>query len=556
MTLVCVPITVRDPESALADAVAAKSAGAEIVEFRVDDFFTGDPTETEWQTRQIAGLVSDAPLPCIVTCRAAAEGGGYSGDPEARAALYAHLASLEAPVGHPPRYIDVELASIQKEESMRAWVESQPRTSLIVSMHDFDSRPADFSRRVLNLQSQPRAAVAKIAYRARSLRDSLELLDLARDASGPTIALGMGEFGLMSRVLAPKFGGFLTFASLRPQAATAPGQPTIAELLSMYRFRSIGRATRVFGVVGWPVGHSMSPLIHNAGFDALGFDGVYLPLPIAAEPTDAEGSYASFKGTLLELIHHPRLDFAGCSVTIPHKENLVRLAREQRWGLDALSDAVGAANTLFVSRNASGSMDSCRVLNTDGPAAAQSLREVVGELADQDIAIFGAGGVAAGIAAALMQDSAKVIVCNRSDARATALVDRLNAARSAFPRATTPARAIPFDQRASLRIRALVNGTPVGMAGGPDPTSSSAPLMDLAPLNSDLVVMDTVYNPIQTPLLTQARAMGLRTIDGVRMFVLQAQAQFEAWTSRPAPIELFDELVRRRLDPGSREGAP
>jgi shikimate 5-dehydrogenase len=93
------------------------------------------------------------------------------------------------------------------------------------------------------------------------------------------------------------------------------------------------------------------------------------------------------------------------------------------------------------------------------------------------------------------------------------------------------------------------------MAGGPDPSASSAPLMDLAPLNSDLVVMDTVYNPIQTPLLTQARAMGLRTIDGVRMFVLQAQAQFEAWTSRPAPIDLFDELVRRRLEPGSREGA-
>jgi shikimate 5-dehydrogenase len=154
-----------------------------------------------------------------------------------------------------------------------------------------------------------------------------------------------------------------------------------------------------------------------------------------------------------------------------------------------------------------------------------------------------------------MQDGAKVIVCNRSDARATALVDRLNAARSSFPRATTPARAVPFTERSSLRVRAFINATPVGMAGGPDPTSSSAPLVDLAPLNSDLVVMDTVYNPIQTPLLTQARTMGLRTIDGVRMFVLQAQAQFEAWTSRPAPIDLFDELVRRRLEPGSREGA-
>src|SRR5690606_36932426 len=103
--------------------------------------------------------------------------------------------------------------------------ERHVRTRLILSTHDFNGRPADLTRKILAMQAEPACAVVKVAYRARSIRDNLELFDTLSERQKPTIALGMGEFGLMSRALAPKFGGFLTFASLRDESATAPGQP-------------------------------------------------------------------------------------------------------------------------------------------------------------------------------------------------------------------------------------------------------------------------------------------------------------------------------------------
>src|SRR5690606_19726454 len=133
---------------------------------------------------------------------------------------------------------------------------------------------------LLKMHQERAPRVLKIAYRARSLRDNIDLFELLASRDRPTIALGMGEFGLMSRVLAGKFGGFLTFAGVRARGATAPGQQSLRELLDLYRFRSIGPQTRVYGVIGYPVAQSLSPSIHNAGFEALGHDGVYLPLPI------------------------------------------------------------------------------------------------------------------------------------------------------------------------------------------------------------------------------------------------------------------------------------
>ncbi len=335
-SLVCVPIMVQELAAALRDAAMARDQGADLVEFRVDEFFNGSGDEQE--TKAIVRLVAESPLPCIVTCRVMGEGGGYDGDEIERVALYERLGRSEGKGEHPPKYLDIELASYLKSANLRQKVDlavgipdtalpGETRASLILSVHDMGGRPADLMRRLAALNAQAGAAVLKVAYRARSLRDSLELLDLPAQAHKPTIALGIGEFGLLSRVLAPKFGGFLTFAALRPTTTTAPGQPTVRELLDLYRFRAIGAKTAVYGVVGWPVTHSLSPLVHNAGFDEVRHDGVYLPLPIGAGE-DEESSYLSLKATLLELIHHPKLTLRGVSVTAPHKENVMRLAGE------------------------------------------------------------------------------------------------------------------------------------------------------------------------------------------------------------------------------------
>jgi 3-dehydroquinate dehydratase/shikimate dehydrogenase len=570
MTLLCVPIMVTEIDAALADCAEAKRLGAQIVEYRIDQIFSGSPegsplsdTDAALETREIERLIRSSPLPAIVTCRPTFEGGFYDGDDSSRVSLYQHLGgggNDAQGLTHPPRYIDVEFATLSRSANIRQKVllavdhPNQPRgleTGLILSAHDFEKRPSDLTRRLLAMRAESAAKVIKVAFRARSLRDNLELFDILREADRPTIALGMGEFGLMSRVLAPKFGAFLTFASLRDASATAPGQPTITEILQRYRFRSISRSTRVYGVIGWPVGHSLSPLIHNAGFESVGHDAVYLPLPVAAEGVEADGgAYESFKATLLDLIDHPGLDFSGASVTIPHKEHLVRLARDQGnargWTLTPAAAAIGAANTIDISRHADGTPARITIDNTDAPAVAACLRDEVGEVGDlkgRTIAILGAGGVARAAAYAAASESATVAIYARTTPRAEQMVADL------APHVSGTLLAMDWESRHQAHADAFINCTPMGMRGGAAPDDSPIEPGALTGCDaSEVVYFDTVYNPIRTRMLTLAEDAGAtRLIDGASMFVRQGAMQFTMWTGMPAPIEMFDRLVRARL---------
>ncbi|MDX2117944.1 MAG: type I 3-dehydroquinate dehydratase [Planctomycetota bacterium] len=581
-TLLCVPIMVRDMDEALVDAAEAKRLGADLVELRIDEVFSGGTqADMELEIRRILRLVAACPLPTIVTCRSAREGGAYDGDESARVSLYERLGTASGTGEHPPRYLDFELESYVASENIRQKINlavdhpHQTRdlsTSLILSNHDFQQRPADLHRRVLRMREQPAARVHKFAFRCRSLRDNLELFEMLSQRDTPLIALGMGEFGLMSRVLAPKFGGFLTFAALRPAGATAPGQPTVTELLELYRFRAITPRTKVYGIVGWPVSHSMSPLVHNAQFSRAVYDGVYLPLPIAvAEGASAEDAFLQFKVTLGSLIDDQRLDFAGCSVTLPHKENLVRLARERSWTIDPLADAIGAANTLVIDREG-GTVKIARVLNTDIEAAVAPLREALcsdsgDPLAGKALGVLGAGGVARAVAAGLAREGARVTIFNRTPSKAQALADELSRSlseRGLLPRGGTIVGAALADACSAVSFAAFINCTPIGMKGGPAPAESP---LDVARLQHAIaasaglpggtsdhtppLVMDTVYAPIQTPLLLAAKAAGWRTIDGVGMFARQAAAQSAAWLGNagrhPATVGDIERMVREKL---------
>lgn len=539
MTLVCVPLLVHDVDAALADAAAARHAGADLVEFRIDELFAGHDPLIE---AQVLRLPAESPLPCIITCRAASEGGGYDGPDSDRLALYERLGNAFGPSEAPPRFLDLELASWERSSNLRQKVrlaidhpeqQRDLKASLILSMHDFQGRPADLHRRLTRLSAESDAAVVKVAYRARSLRDAIEILDLPAMLRRPTIALGLGEFGLITRVLAPKFGGFLTFASLRPAAATAPGQPTIADLLGLYRFRDIGPGTALYGVIGWPVGHSRSPLLHNRGFAHAGIDAVYLPLPIAAGD-DPEATFLSFKATVLELISHAGLCFRGASVTLPHKESLVRLAREQGWTLDDVSAALGAANTLMIEHAPSGEAASIAVFNTDAPALRDELAMLAGMVRGRTVVVVGAGGVARAAAWAALDLGARVVIVNRTETHARSLAASIGGDIRVLP---SP----PWDEH----IAALVNATPVGMAGGPAP--ASLPLNLPAPADlpgSPPSVLDTVYNPAVTPLVSLARSRGWTASGGTGMFVRQACDQFRIWTGAQPPPALFESLIQ------------
>jgi 3-dehydroquinate dehydratase/shikimate dehydrogenase len=539
MALIAVSIAVHSAEhvsAAISRAVRAAEIGADIVEWRIDELATApDPLA------HVQRLVHESPLPCIVTCRSRVEGGDYEGSERNRLAILLKIVADE----HPPRYIDVERSAFESDAEFRGRLRHQLEqashndrgTSLILSVHDVTQRPRDLIQKIEAMANEPLCSIIKVAWQARSLRDNLEAFEFLKARPKPMIALCMGQFGLMSRVLAGKFGGFLTFAGDSPQTVTAPGQPTIEELKKLYRFDRIAKHTKVYGVIGWPVDHSLSPRVHNAGFQMIGHDGVYLSLPIPPE-------YEHFKATVGAMIDFTGLDFRGASVTIPHKENLVRFVKERGGRLDALSGRIGAANTLII-----GSAGGMECVNTDGPAALQALCEGVhihvSELSQLRIAMLGAGGVARSIAGALLDEGASLTIFNRTKSRGMQLVADLGCG---FAHAKDRITVGDLDALQQARFDVYINCTSLGMSDGAAPDQS--PLPEEALLDERVTVMDTVYVPPRTPLIQQAEARGARVLPGMEMFIKQAALQFEQWTAVPAPELAFRAAMREGTQAG------
>jgi shikimate dehydrogenase len=259
-------------------------------------------------------------------------------------------------------------------------------------------------------------------------------------------------------------------------------------------------------------------------------------------------------------------------VTVPHKEHLVRLAREMaegveggsgpdevkrdaRWTLDRLSRASGAGNTLVVKRDNTGAAVGLEVKNTDGPACILALTRMAGEgggkinLGGRTVAVLGAGGTARALAAALLLEGAKVLVVNRTAQRAEELCADLRTALGETLGPQLDIRVADIATVTSSPVAAVVNCTTLGMRGPQQDQSAltATQLAELAKASPSCVVADCVYRPVQTRLLTDAAAAGLRTLDGVAMFVEQAAEQFAAWTGGPAPRGLFERSVREAV---------
>ena len=510
-TLICCSIPIDDAEDlplGLDRARRAAEAGARLVEWRIDAL-AEDPEAASL----VARLLEESPLPGIITCRPTAEGGLYEGDTTDRVSL------LEAIGTGPtaPRYLDFELAEYQRSANIRQKIElvvdherqaRDLRTGLILSTHDFEGRPADLMRRVAALAESPSCAVAKVVWQARSLRDNLEAFDILRARTQPMIVLCMGPFGEMTRILAPKFGGFLTFAALAEGLETAPGQPTVHALRHTHRFDSIGPATRVSASRAGQSRPRWAPG-YNAGFD----------------PIDRRLSPSSIRRNGSTQGDHQLLDHDGLtspmSVTVPQGAWCAVLER----GRPRRMPRFRAANTWW-------SAKVHRPLNTDAPAAIDTLVEAMGsttaDLRGRSVAVIGAGGVARAICAGLLQHGACVTVFNRTETRGRRMVDDL-------------AERIPDarielgtgDSLSTESFEAYINCTSVGSPDGSDPESS--PLPEEVVLDGDVVVFDTIHSAEPTPLLRRAREDGARIATGRAMFIRQAELQFEAWTGvRPA----------------------
>lgn len=507
-------IMVDSLEQGLADAARAAEFGADLVEFRIDRFT--DSADA------VAQLVQRSPLPCILTCRPTWEGGEYAGDDATRLAILEQVLTS----AHPPTYIDVELLAWQKSAELRDRLQplvqgDQAATGLILSSHDFERRPADLYKKIQAMADEPACRVIKVAWFARSLRDNLEAFEILASQYKPAIALCMGEFGLPSRVLAKKFNALLTFAAIDDTSGTAPGQPTLTEIKQLYRWDHLTPSTQVFGVIGFPVGHSLSPRLHNAGFDAINYDGVYLPMPIPPE-------YEHFKATVGTWLDFSPLHFRGASVTIPHKENLLRFVAESGGKIEQLSQTIGAANTLI--RTGDGAAD-IEAINTDYAGALDAVCDGLGisreQLKGKRVAVIGAGGAARALVAGFAGYGSTVVIYNRTIERAQAIAQQ-------FDGKVGKVVAAPLEKLADTCCEVFINCTPMGM----HPKVNATPLPGDQPpacWGPGTVVFDTIYNPAQTKLLKLAKQAGCVTIAGKEMFIRQGAAQFERWTGQAAP---------------------
>lgn len=502
--------------------------GAQIIELRVDclddigavERLLGAPHPCD---------SAGAPIPYIITIRSADEGGMFDGEDADRVALIERLGLLQ------PGYIDVELAVWRRSANLRQKIglvcdigspqalgaHDRPRNRLILSHHDWRATPHDLSG-VFDALTQTPGAIGKAAYRCADATDALRILaELHSRRDFPLIAIGMDEAGVATRLLAPKFGAFLSFAARGQSESSAPGQLTVARMCDEFRWNDVQPSTAVYGVVGWPVGHSRSPLIHNAALAAANIDAIYLPFPV--KPTHDD--FAAFMDRADEATW---LDLRGLSVTIPHKEHARRWLHAHGGEITARAERAGAVNTL--TRRGSNWLGD----NTDGLGAVAALRALPAiassGLRGWDIAILGSGGAARGVAAALLDEGAAVRIYNRDPARGAELA------------ATLGCTAHAWEGRTQHGAQIVVNCTALGMP----PYDAESPL-PAAAHRADVIVFDTVYTPPQTRLLREARTAGCAVVSGVDMFVGQAAAQFEQWHQRPAPLQLFRTVLDRGM---------
>jgi len=511
MARLIVPITSSTKEQVLTDCCRARECGADMVELRLDYL---PPLRHE----DLAAIRRAAPdLQLLVTPRSPREGGVWEADDSTRIdRLRQVVEGADA--------IDLELDTWVRSQDLLE-TEIRPHCAsrfLILSAHDFQGRPRDLARLIERMNTMEECQVVKVAFTARHISECFELFDLMYANIKPVIAVAMGDAGVITRILAKRFPrSFGTFASLERGRESAPGQLTIDELKRLYRWDALSLETAVYGVIGYPVGHSMSPAIHNPAFEAAGLDAVYVPLLI--EPT-----YEHFEDFLREALARPWFGLAGCSVTIPHKANALKFARQRQAEIEPLAERIGAVNTLTFRDGR------VRAHNTDYAGALDALTAGMGcsrsDLAGIEVAVLGAGGAARGIVAGLRDCGARVTIYNRTLERARELADEFDC------------KAAPLTEAVRAGTKVIINATSIGM----HPHVEASPLA-ADRLRPDMTVFDTVYNPLSTKLLREAGQVGCRTVDGVCMFVNQAAAQFEIWTGLRAPRDLMRQAVLARL---------
>ena len=452
----------------------------------------------------------------IGTCRRKANGGGFTGSLNAELEILLKAAEIGCQI------VDLEIESAeQMSKPQMAKFRAALRetgTSLLISFHDF-TRTKGIEQAAERIEAFEPEYV-KVVSTARTLADNLAVLKMIEDhsLSSQIVGIAMGEEGLISRVLGPREGSVFTFAASGAGEETAPGQVSARTLLDLYRIDQLDQATRIFGVAGNPIGHSLSPLMHNTAFRRENVNAIMLPLKVKA------------LDDLLRVIQD--LPLGGVAVTMPLKQEVLpHLAN-----MDPLTAKIGACNTLRT-----GADGKLYGFNTDVAGIIRPLEKRM-KLKGARILVLGAGGAARAAVFGLADQGAEVFVVNRTHEKAVALARKAHA------------KSLKHEVLAKQKFDAILNTTPVGMEGMKLATSGNGkallPLKENE-LNANLV-FDLVYNPMVTPLLRLAHSKGITVVSGVEMFVQQGARQFEIWTGKPAPeqemLRVVELALRKRAE--------
>ncbi|MGA1980996.1 MAG: shikimate dehydrogenase [Acidobacteriaceae bacterium] len=442
----------------------------------------------------------------IATCRRAANGGKFAGT----IAAEVEILSKAAEAGF--HLVDIELQSAESIKKAGLQKLRETGIALIVSYHDFNAtRDLDgIYARIAPFNPD----FVKIVPTAKALVDNVTLIRFLERMNDHTNIIGicMGDAGVISRVLGVRAGSAFTFAAATPGEETGPGQIAARTLIETYRIEHVDAATKVYGVAGNPIRSSLSPIMMNTAFRRETVNAVYLALQTTR------------LSDLLKLVHE--IPIQGVSITMPLKQEILPHLEQT----DPLSAKIGAVNTI---RLLDGKLYG---FNTDVAGIVGPLEKRI-SLRGAKVLVLGAGGAARAAVFGIRDRGAEVFILNRTAETAQKLARQ------------SGSKTIKKEALAKTSFDAIINATPVGMAGNKAPQ-----ILEAKDLNTRLV-FDLVYNPLETPLIHMARQQSIPIITGVEMFVQQGARQFEIFTGKPAPEEEMFRVVLHALRQQTAEAA-
>lgn len=496
--MICVSIACGSHKRMISEHQSLADDGVRLVELRVDHLR---------KTPDLGRLLTDRPTSVVITARRPNDGGKWAESEEKRQTL------LRAAIASGVEFVDLE-------EDIAEKIPRFGKTRRIISYHNVLETPEDLET-IYQRMLQCDPDFIKIAVTPHDMTDVFRIMQFTKEKNGdspsvPMIGIAMEDIGQMSRILAKKMGSPFTYASFSENRIFAPGMVEYAKLRDYYRFEEIDRKTDVFGVIGDPIGHSLSPLIHNAGFAAAEMNRVYLPFRVP--PSDLKHFIALA----------PTIGIRGISVTIPHKVAVMQMLTQ----FDPAVEEIGACNTVLFEG------DERFGYNTDYVAAILSLEIALGgsgvaeesPLIGKRALVLGAGGAGKALAYGLISRNMGVAVSDAENHRAERLAEQLGC------------EFVEWEKRHEVKTTVLANCTPVGMF----PKMNETPF-EKSSLHQSMIVFDAVYNPENTLLIKNAKAKGCVTVSGMEMFIGQACMQFKLFTGAKGPAGLMRKLLRRAI---------